>query len=51
VFDSSRPDGTPRKLLDVSKLTSMGWKPSLALEDGVRDTWQWYQQHAIVTCS
>jgi GDP-L-fucose synthase len=51
VFDSSRPDGTPRKLLDVSKLAAMGWKPSMALEDGVRDTWQWYQQHAIVTCS
>ena len=50
VFDSSRPDGTPRKLLDVSKLTKMGWKPSVALNDGVRDTWQWYQQHAVVTC-
>jgi GDP-L-fucose synthase len=50
LFDSSRPDGTPRKLLDVSKLTKMGWKPSVALNDGVRDTWQWYQQHAVVTC-
>ena len=43
VFDSSRPDG--------SKLTALGWKPSVVLEDGVRDTWQWYQQHAAVTCS
>jgi GDP-L-fucose synthase len=36
VFDASKPDGTPRKLMDVSKLTSLGWKPAIELEDGIR---------------
>lgn len=36
IWDSSKPDGTPRKLLDVSKLNSLGWKPSITLEEGIR---------------
>ncbi|WP_277185196.1 GDP-L-fucose synthase [Caballeronia sp. BR00000012568055] len=39
VFDPSKPDGTPRKLLDVSKLGDMGWKASIELEDGIRATY------------
>jgi len=39
-FDASKPDGTPRKLLDVSRLTDLGWKSSIGLEDGVRATFQ-----------
>lgn len=35
VFDPSRPDGTPRKLLDVSRLSGMGWRPRVELEDGI----------------
>jgi nucleoside-diphosphate-sugar epimerase len=35
VFDPGKPDGTPRKLLDVSKLSGMGWRPQVELEDGV----------------
>jgi GDP-L-fucose synthase len=39
VFDTSKPDGTPRKLMDVSRLHSLGWHHSLGLEDGIRRTW------------
>jgi GDP-L-fucose synthase len=41
-WDSSKPDGTPRKLLDVSRLTDLGWKPGINLEDGIRSTYEWY---------
>jgi GDP-L-fucose synthase len=41
-FDPSRPDGTPRKLLDVSRLTKLGWRASTRLEDGIRLTYQAY---------
>ncbi|MDX3000084.1 GDP-L-fucose synthase [Kribbella solani] len=44
--DLSKPDGTPRKLLDVSRLTALGWKPSIGLEEGVAATYAWYQEHA-----
>jgi GDP-L-fucose synthase len=40
VFDSSKPDGTPRKLMDVSKLSSFGWKASIQLRDGIRSVYQ-----------
>ena len=39
VFDSSRPDGTPRKLLDVSRLQAMGWKAQVGLREGIRRTY------------
>jgi GDP-L-fucose synthase len=42
IWDESKPDGTPRKVLDVSKLNAMGWKPKIALEDGIRATYKWY---------
>jgi GDP-L-fucose synthase len=42
VFDSSKPDGTPRKLMDVSRLKALGWKPSIDLEEGLRRTYQWF---------
>lgn len=41
VFDASKPDGTPRKLLDVSKINTLGWKHTKNLEDGIRETLQW----------
>ncbi len=42
VFDSTKPDGTPRKLLDVSRLTALGWKPRMTLREGIRQTYDWY---------
>lgn len=45
VFDTSKPDGTPRKLLDVSKLRSLGWAASIPLEKGLRDTYAWLIQN------
>ncbi len=42
VFDASKPDGTPRKLLDVSRLDALGWKAKIGLEDGLRSTYAWY---------
>ncbi len=42
VWDTSKPDGTPRKLLDVAKLHALGWHHRIALEDGVRSTYDWY---------
>jgi GDP-L-fucose synthase len=42
VFDSTKPDGTPRKLMDVSRIHALGWKAGISLKDGIRDTYQWY---------
>ncbi|WP_286958192.1 MULTISPECIES: GDP-L-fucose synthase family protein [Arsenicicoccus] len=45
-WDTSKPDGTPRKLLDVSTLRGSGWEPQISLEEGVRTTVEWYRTHA-----
>ncbi|NEQ99827.1 MAG: GDP-L-fucose synthase [Cyanothece sp. SIO2G6] len=42
VFDTSKPDGTPRKLLDISKLESLGWQPKTSLKQGIETTYQWF---------
>jgi GDP-L-fucose synthase len=42
VFDSTKPDGTPRKLLDVSRLISLGWNYTISLDDGLKKTYQWF---------
>lgn len=44
-FDPSKPDGTPQKLLDVSRLTSLGWKAKMGLKEGVQQTIRWYREH------
>jgi GDP-L-fucose synthase len=48
-FDTSKPDGMPRKLLDVSRLQAMGWKPSTGLEEGLRKAYAWYVENAAPT--
>ena len=42
VYDATKPDGTPRKLVDVTRLFSLGWRPSVDLEDGIQRTYDWY---------
>lgn len=45
IWDSSKPDGSPRKLMDVSKLKSLGWQPRIALTDGLASTYRWFIEH------
>jgi len=45
-WDSSKPDGTPRKLLDISRITSLGWKSQVSLADGIRSTYQWFLENS-----
>ena len=46
VFDSTKPDGTPRKLMDVSKLEKLGWKASIPLKQGLEQTYQWFLEQS-----
>lgn len=48
VYDASKPDGTPRKLLNVSKLNEFGWEAKIDLRNGINDTSQWYEQNIAV---
>ncbi len=45
-FDPSKPDGTPRKLLDVSRMNALGWRPRIPLEAGIESTYAWFKEHA-----
>ncbi|WP_460116383.1 GDP-L-fucose synthase [Pseudomonas sp. H2_D02] len=46
-FDASKPDGTPRKLLDVSRLRALGWQATIDLEEGLSDAYQWFVEHQL----
>jgi GDP-L-fucose synthase len=45
-FDPSKPDGTPRKLLDVSRMNALGWRPRIPLKAGIESTYSWFKEHA-----
>ncbi len=49
VFDSSRPDGAPRKLLSIDRLRKTGWSPRISLEEGLKETYAWYSQSSHLT--
>jgi GDP-L-fucose synthase len=42
TFDTSKPDGTPRKLLDVSRLHDLGWRHTIGLRDGIESSYRWF---------
>jgi GDP-L-fucose synthase len=46
IWDSTKPDGTPRKLMDVSKMEKQGWKAKITLEDGIKTTYDWFLEYA-----
>ena len=43
IWDKSRPDGTPRKILDINRILNLGWKPLITMDEGIRNTVEWYQ--------
>jgi len=45
IWDDKRPDGTPRKVLDVTKITELGWEPKISLDEGIATTVEWYQEN------
>lgn len=45
LWDETRPDGTPRKVLNVSRITDLGWAPTVSLEEGIRRTYEWFSAH------
>lgn len=49
VFDATKPDGTPRKLLDVSKINALGWRAAVPLRDGIQQTIRWYEENVVLS--
>jgi len=47
AWDTTKPDGTPRKLLDVTKLRALGWKPAITLRDGIARTYEWFRANCV----
>ena len=46
-YDSSKPDGAPQKLLDVTRLKTLGWAPVVSLQEGIRKSYEWYLEHQL----
>jgi GDP-L-fucose synthase len=51
VFDTSKPDGSPRKLLDVSRINALGWKASIGLHEGIESTYAWFLEHSALAAT
>jgi GDP-L-fucose synthase len=51
TWDATKPDGTPRKLLDVTKLRALGWRPSISLRDGIAQTYEWFRANCAPDAS
>ena len=47
TFDTTKPDGTPQKLLDTSKMAQIGWSPKISLRDGIKLTYDWCRENSI----
>jgi GDP-L-fucose synthase len=47
VQDTTKPDGTPRKLMDSGRINALGWRPSMSLEQGITETYAWYLENAL----
>ena len=47
-WDQNKPDGTHQKLLDISKMRELGWKPNIGLKDGIRSVYEWYLKGIII---
>ena len=47
VFDTSKPDGTPRKLLDISRIRSLGWRPEVSLPEGIARSYKWFLKNVV----
>jgi GDP-L-fucose synthase len=45
AFDATKPDGTPRKLLDIAKIKSLGWSPRIPLREGIAETYKWFLEN------
>jgi GDP-L-fucose synthase len=50
VYDTSRPDGMPRKVMDVSRMEKLGWKAKTSFDSGMRSAYEWYLQHVVTKC-
>ena len=48
LWDDSKPNGTPRKVLNIDKIKSLGWSPKIGIRQGIYDTYEWYKEHVIV---